>query len=118
MNEEAAAQQYLLDLLEADGTLSGLVNGVWLKSFPQDVPMPAVRIDRLDAEDVYPIGLNRIWANLTFLVRGTFRWRSQDRPDWTEAREIGDRIDTLLHDHEGTNSEIEVHAFREESFTD
>jgi hypothetical protein len=118
MNEEAAAQQYLLDLLEADGTLSGLVNGVWLKSIPQSALMPAVKIDRQDAEDLMVVGLARVWANLSFLVRGVVHWRGGGQPNWTDARAIGDRIDALLHDHEGSNAEVAVHSFREESFTD
>lgn len=119
MNEEAAAQQYLLEVLEADTTLMGLLgSGVWLRSVPQSARFPAVKIDRQDAEDLMVVGLNRVWANLTFLVRGIVHWKGSGQPDWTDVRSIGDRIDALLHDHEGSNSEISVHSFREESFTD
>jgi hypothetical protein len=118
INEEAACQDYLVSYLEADSMLSGLVNGVWLRSRPQNAPMPAIKIDRQDADDNMVIGLHRVWADLTFLVRGIVHWRGSGQPDWAEVRAIGDRIDTLLHDHEQTTSELEVHSFREESFTD
>lgn len=117
MNEEAACQDYLVSYLSADSTLQSLVNGVWTRSFPQSAAMPAVKIDRLDASDLYAIGLYRVWDDLTFLVRGTVE-NVGTPPDWTEARAIGDQLDTLLHKHEETTSELQVHSFREESFTD
>src|SRR3954469_18664105 len=95
-----------------------MVNGVWLRSAPQSSPMPAVKIDRQDGTDLMVVGLSRVWADLSFLVRGITHWRGGGQPDWTEVRAIGDRLDTILHGHEGTNTELEVHAFREESFTD
>jgi hypothetical protein len=119
VNEEAAAQQYLLDYLGADATLTGLLqSGVWLRSVPQSARFPVVKIDRQDADDLYVVGLHRVWANLSFLVRGIIHWTGSGQPDWTDVRAIGDRLDALLHDHEGTNTEIQVHAFREESFSD
>jgi hypothetical protein len=119
VNEEAAAVDYLVTYLGADATLSSLVNGVWTRSVPQSAPMPAVKIDRLDADDVYVIGLHRVWDDLTFLVRGTAEHQGGSEPqDWSEVRAIGDRIDELLHDHEVLTSELQMHAFREESFTD
>jgi hypothetical protein len=113
VNEEAAAQQWLLDTLEADTTLQGLVNYFALRSTPQTAPLPYVKVDRLDANDVYVIGLHRVWDDLTFLVRGITQG-----PDWTTVREIGDRIDAILHDQEAQTADLEVHSFREESFTD
>ena len=119
MNEEAAAQQYLLDLLEADSTLTGMLgSGVWLRSVPQSARFPAVKIDRMDADDLMVVGLHRVWANLSFLVRGVVHWTGSGQPNWDDARAIGDRIDGLLHDHEGQNTEVAVHSFREESYTD
>ena len=118
INEEAACQQYLLNLLEADTTMDGLVNGVWLRSVPQSEPFPVVKIDRLDASDLHVIGLHRVWADLSFLVRGIVHWKGSGHPDWTDARAIGDRIDTLLHNKEGQDATVAVHSFREESHTD
>ena len=119
INEEAAAQQWLLDYLGADATLTGLLEGgIWLRSVPQSEPFPVVKIDRLSASDLYVIGLHRIWDDLTFHVRGIVHWRGGGQPDWTDARAIGNRIDTLLHAHEAVTSELQVHSFREESMTD
>lgn len=118
MNEEASAQDYLLTYLAADSTLSGLVSGVRLRSVETTLPAPFVKIDRLDAEDLMVVGLHRVWDNLTFLIRGIVHWRGGGQPDWTDVRAIADRLDTLLHDHEEVTSELEVHSFREESFTD
>ena len=119
MNEEAAAQQYLLDLLEADSTLTGMLgSGVWLRSVPQSARFPAVKIDRMDPDDLMVVGLHRVWANLSFLVRGVVHWTGSGQPNWEDARAIGDQLDALLHDHEGQNTEVAVHSFREESYTD
>lgn len=119
MNEEAACQDYLRAYLEADATLMSLLqSGVWLRSVAQSARFPVVKIDRQDADDLMVVGLHRVWADLSFLVRGVVHWTGGGQPDWADARAIGDRIDTLLHDHEALTSELEVHAFREESWTD
>lgn len=118
MNEEAAAQDYLVNLLSTDTTLAGLVNGVWTRSMPADATTPAVKIDVLDRDDLYVIGLFRVWDNLTFLVRGLVENPARGSQDWSEARTIADRIDALLHDHEEVTSELKVHSYREESYTD
>lgn len=124
MNEETAAQQYLVDLLENDDILTDQLGGspdqpgIWLKSRPQDSPLPAVKIDRLESSDNQVIGPYRVWADMTYLVRGIVHWRGSDQPDWTDVSAISDRIDELLQAHEGVNAVVQVHAFREEPFTD
>jgi len=118
INEEAAAQDYLVTYLSADTTLMSMVDGIWLRSTAQTAAFPVVKIDRQDAEDLMVVGLARVWANLTFLVRGIVHWRGTGHPDWTDVRAIADRLDTLLHDYEGTDGALQLHAFREESFTD
>lgn len=118
MNEAAAAGQYLVDYLSADTTLQALVNGVWRKSVPQSQPFPVVKIDRLDGDDLMVVGLNRVWADMTFLIRGIVHWQAGGQPDWTDVRAIGDQIDALLHGHEGTGAGVSVHSFREEAWDD
>lgn len=118
INEEAAAQTYLKTYLSADATLMGLVNGVRLRSTEGRLRAPFVKIDRMDADDLMVVGLARVWADLSFLVRGIVHWTGGGDPDWTTVNAIGDRLDTLLHDHEGANAAVSVHSFREETFTD
>ena len=118
MNEEAAVADYLVDYLEADATLMGMVNGVWLRSTPTDVATPLVKIDRQDASDLMVVNLYRVWADLTFLVRAAVENSERGQPDWSEVRSIADRLDVLLHKHEANETNLEWHAFREESFTD
>jgi hypothetical protein len=118
MNEEVLAQNYLTQYLGEDSTMSTLVNSVWLRSVPADELDPYVKIDRLDADDVMVINLHRVWADLTFLVRGITKVRDRGSVDWTDVGGIADRIDSLLHDHEDLTSTLEMHSFREESFTD
>lgn len=118
MNEEIAAQNYLMELLEADDELSGMIGGVaWRTSWSQ-LKSPFVKMDRQDASDLMVVGLDRVWVDLTFLVRGVEHWRGSGQPDWGTVREISDRIDELLHDHEGTDGTVSVHVFREETYTD
>ena len=119
VNEQAAAQQYLLDYLTADATLVAMLEGgVWTDTIGQSVRFPVVKVVKQDAADLMVVGLHRVWADLTFLVRGIVHWTGSGHPDWTTVREIADRIDTLLHDHEETTAELEVHSFREEAFVD
>ena len=118
MNEEAAAQDYLVNYLGTDSAMMDLVNGVYLRSTPATARFPVVKIDRMEADDNMVIGLHRVWNDLLFLVRGIVEWDSPDPQDWTDPRAIGDRLDVLLHDHEETTAELEVHSFREESWTD
>jgi hypothetical protein len=119
VNEEAAAQDYLVSYLGGDATLSGLLEGgVYLRSTPETALTPLVKIDRQEGNDLYVVGLHRIWADLLFLVRGVAEHQGSESPDWSTVRAIGDRIDELLHDHEAITSELQVHSFREESWTD
>ena len=118
MNEEAAVADSLVAYLEADDELMGMINGVWLRSTPTDVETPLVKIDRQDASDLMVVNLYRVWADLTFLVRAAVENHERDQPDWSEVRAIADRLDELLHKHEANESDLEWHAFREESFTD
>jgi hypothetical protein len=118
MNEEAATQDYLVGLLSADAELGGYVNAIWTRSMPGMAPLSFVKVERLDATDLYVVNLSRVWSDLTYLIRGIVKWPSNDPQDWSTVRAISDRIDALLHKHEGVNSEIQVHAFREEPFTD
>lgn len=120
INEEAAALDYLVTYLSADTTLMSVANGVWTRSVPASAPMPAVKIDVLERSDVEAIGLIRVWDDLLFLVRATVKNQTGlgEPPDWTDARTLGNRIDVLLHAHEEVTSELQVHSFREESYTD
>lgn len=118
MNEEVMAQNYLLSYLSADTTLMSTVNGVALRSTWGTLKPPFVKIDRQDADDLMVVSTRRVWANLSFLIRGIVHYEGRGLPDWTTAGTIADRLDTLLHGHEGTTATLQVHCFREESFTD
>jgi hypothetical protein len=120
INEEAAALDYLVTYLSSDATLMSVVNGVWTRSVPASAPMPAVKIDVMDRADVQAIGLIRVWDDLLFLVRATVKNATGlgEAPDWTDVRTIGDRIDVLLHAHEEVTATLQIHSFREESYTD
>lgn len=118
LNEEAAAQAWLQDYLSSDATLSSLVNGVWIRSVPQSEPLPVVKIDRQEASDLYTVNLYRVWDDLLYLVRGITHWRGSGQQDWSEAQAIGDRLDVLLHKRQFITTQLDVHSFREESYTD
>jgi hypothetical protein len=119
VNEEVAVQSFLVDYLSADTTLMGMLNsGIFLRSTPTSARDPFVKIDRQDASDLMAVGLIRVWNDLAFLVRGIAKWAGGGSPDWTDVGAIADRLDVLLHDHEGVNTVVRVHSFREESYTD
>jgi hypothetical protein len=118
LNEEALAQDYLVALLEADAELMATANAVTLSVRWARLPSPFVKVDRLSSSDLMVIGLHRIWDDLTFLVRAVHHWEGSGAPDWTTVNDLAHRVDTLLHDHEGQTADLEIHSFREESFTD
>lgn len=118
INEEAAVQNFLVTYLSADGTLMAMVNGIALRTTWGTLKFPAVKIDRQDGSDLMGVGTHRIWADMTFLVRGIVRWQGQGFPDWSTVRAIGDRLDVLLHSFESSDATVRVHSFREEPFTD
>jgi hypothetical protein len=118
VNEEALAQDYLVALLEADAELMATANAVTLSVRWARLPSPFVKVDRLSSSDLMVIGLHRIWDDLTFLVRAVHHWEGSGAPDWTTVNDLAHRVDELLHDHEAQTADIEVHSFREESFTD
>jgi hypothetical protein len=110
---------WLISYLEADTTLTAMLNGAEGQTVAPEViwdrlASPFVRIDRLDGDDLMVIGLHRIWSDTTYHVRGVQHWKGSGRPDRTDVNAIGARIDTLLHDHEETTATLEVHSFREE----
>jgi hypothetical protein len=118
VNEEAAAQAYLIDYLESDATLSDLgVNSVWLSSVPQSESLPVVKIDRQESGDVMAVGLHRVLNSLAFLIRGIVHWTGSGAIDYSEVNAIGDRLDALLHDHEASTSTLQVAIYREEAWT-
>jgi len=118
VNEEVLAQTYLIDYLSSDSSLMNLVNGVSGRSAWASLKPPYVKVARLDAADLFVIGPKRIWADLTYLVRGIDQWTGQDLPDWGPVQEIANRLDQLLQAHEVVTADLELHSFREESFTD
>lgn len=119
INEQAATQQYLIDYLGADATLSGMLEGgVWSDNVAPSARFPIVKLVPQDGSDLMVVGLHRVWSDMVFLVRGIVHWRGSGHLDWTEVRAIGDRIDTLLHGHEAVTAELQVHSFREEPFVD
>lgn len=122
MNEEAAAQAYLREYLEADTTLMGsLSGGVWTRSVGISERFPIVKIDRDEAEDQLAFGANgptRVWADITYLIRAVIHWTGSGHPDWTVADELADQLDTLLHGHQAVTADLDMHIFRVETFTD
>ena len=82
------------------------------------LPSPFVKVDRLASSDLTIIKTNRIWDDLTFLVRAVHHWEGSGAPDWATVNDLAHRVDELLHSHEANTADIEIHSYREESFTD
>ena len=114
MNEQDGLTGHLVDYLEADTTLMGMVNAVAPEAKWGTLASPFVRVDYLDGEDLMVIGLHRVWSNSTWHIRGCLHWRAGGRRDRTDVDAIGARLDELLHDHEETTATMSVHSFREE----
>lgn len=114
MNEEVAASLWLKDFLSADAQLAGSVSTFALRSTKTTDPLPYIKIDILDRSDKMTIAANRVWANLTFLVRGITKG-----PDWEEVQDIGDRIDAVLHRAAQETADILIReVYREETFSE
>ena len=114
MTGEDAITEYLVEYLEADSELMGMVSGVWPEVISGTAGGPLVRVDRLDGEDLNAVGLYRVWVDTTYHVRVVQQWRGSGRPDRTEVNAAGARLDTLLHDHEAVSGDYQFHVFREE----
>ena len=114
--EEDALTSWLVDYLEADTTLMGMCNGSVAPEVIWDSnASPFVRVDRLSGEDLYVIGLTRVWTDTTYHIRGVQHWRGGGRPDRTDVNAIGARLDVLLHKITATTSTHQIHSFREEA---
>jgi hypothetical protein len=112
---EDAITEYLVDYLEADSELRNLTNGpVSPEVLERDVRGPLVRLDRLDGEDLYAVGLYRVWVDTTYHIRGVMQWREGGVADRTDINAIGQRLDELLHGHEAISGDYQFHIFREE----
>ena len=114
--EEDALTTWLVEYLEANTELMSLLNGgVNIEVRPtSEGASPFVRVDKLDGDDVIVIGGHRVWADMTYHVRGVEHWRGSGHPDRTEVNAIGARLDALLHWHEATTATHSIHGFREE----
>jgi hypothetical protein len=118
VNEELMAQDYLLDYLSSDSTLADMVNGFTFRSAWGELRAPYVKIVKLDGTDLQVMGPFRVWADLTYQVKGVVHWDGRGLIDWTDVRAIADRIDVLMQAHEVITSTLELHSFREESYSD
>jgi hypothetical protein len=115
MTGEDAITEYLVDYLEADTELMGMMNGPVSPEVTWGTTAgPLVRVDRLDGEDLYVIGLYRVWVDTTYHIRVVQQWRGSGRPDRTDVNAAGERLDELLHDHEAISGDYQFHIFREE----
>jgi hypothetical protein len=122
LNEEVAAQRWLKDKLKADSDLMDMVSGIRYRSVETTLPTPFVKIDRMDAHDLMVVGMYRIWADLTYLVRAVVKWDGggdQGWDDvWDQAQTIADRIDVVLHRTSGVDDTVSMgEVWREETFT-
>ena len=114
--EEDALTEWLVDYLEDDSTLMSMLNGdVAPEVFQDSTASPFVRIDRLSGNDLMVVGMERVWTDSTYHIRGVEHWKGSGRPDRTNVNEIGARLDALLHEHEALTSTHQIHCFREEA---
>jgi hypothetical protein len=111
---EDAITEYLVDYLESDDELMGMVSAVHPEVIPGSSGGPFVRVDRLDGEDLNAVGLYRVWVDTAWHIRVAQQWRGSGRPDRTDVNAAGARLDELLHDHEAVSGDYQFHSFREE----
>lgn len=114
--EEDALTEWLISYLEADATLMSMLNGyVAAEAWQDSTNSPFVRLDRLDGNDLMVVGLNRVWTDTTYVIRGVQHWRGGGKPDRTDINAIGARLDTLLHNKTATTATNQIHSYREEA---
>ncbi len=93
LNEAAETDQGLEDYLNADSTLTGMVNGVFSTFIGlSSTPLPVVRFFQVEQDDLMNVWGARVWTTLVYQVEAITRG-----PETEEAREIAQRIDELLH---------------------
>jgi hypothetical protein len=93
LNEAAETDVGLEEYLAADVELSSICNGVFSTFIGlSSTPLPVVRFFQVEQDDLMNVSGNRVWTTLVYQVEAV-----TNGPDTSEAREISQRLDELLH---------------------
>lgn len=103
-NEKLWTDAWIVAYLEADATLTGLMNGVYSELIPQEIALPAIRFHLQGPNyDVKGVSAGRIMSRLRYLVVAVGEGES-----FGPLVPIADRIDELLTDAQGSNSGVNI----------
>lgn len=106
MSEVIAAEKWLYTALSANTTLTGIVDTrIYADVAPATAAFPLVLYAQLSAVDLRPMGPERIFTNMLYLVRGVGETASK-----TAVEGIADAIEAALHAASGTTVEGVVYA--------
>lgn len=111
--ETNAAETWLYGRLTADAALGAVVSTrIYNTRRPADSAFPLVVYQLQTARDVTFLGAVRVWANLTYLVRGIVAvFDANEQGSFEGAgKTIADRIDVALHAASGTNGSGTVYT--------
>ena len=107
MIETAVAEQWLYERLTGDSTLMGLLGNdpsrVVGYLAPEGTPEPFVVFQHQASSDMMVVNGQRIWSNLVYVVKVVDRGES-----FSQAWDIAQRVDAVLHRASGTVSTGEV----------
>jgi hypothetical protein len=105
--ETSAAEQWLYGRLTGDTALTAVVSTrVWNTRRPSGGTFPAVlfQLQPGGNEDLTLLGAVRVWAKMTYLVRGIVEVFDPQGSFEGNSKTIADRIDAVLHGASGTNA--------------
>lgn len=111
-NEILGTSMWLKATIEADATLDAMISGAYLGIIPEEVSLPAVRYEVMGARDVRGIGVVRILSHIDWMVLVV-----REGLDVAPLIPIADRLDFVLNEASGQNSNVWVGAcFRLDPF--
>ena len=102
-HEKLALDKWLIEYLEGDATLDGLISGVFSELIPSDRPLPAIRLQLMSAPDVMGVGTHRVLTRMSYAILAV---TSGGSPAPLAA--ITTRLDELLQGATGQSATIEV----------
>ena len=101
--EKLHVDAWLINRLEADATLAGLISGVYSERIPSNRSLPAVRLQLMAAPDVMGVGTHRIMTRYRYLVAGIV-----DGPSPGPLEPVLNRVDELLQGASGESATVVV----------
>lgn len=106
-HEKLQTDKWIIQRLEGDPTLAGLISGVYSELIPPGKALPAIRFHLHTGRDQFGIGTHRLSSRMIYLVVGVM-----SGPSPAPLVPVANRIDELLHGASGSSASVVVMSVR------